>query len=429
MTITLDFTTLEAPQLLKKHQIALSVEEAQNLQKQIGRPMTLLEATILGIQLSEHCSYKSSRQFLKTLPTKGETVILGPAEDAGILKVFEHDGENYCIAVGHESHNHPSQIVPYEGAATGIGGIVRDILCMGARPVGSLDQLRFGDPDKNLQRNIASEVIRGVAGYGNPLGVPNLGGDVYFDEGFDENCLVNVVALGALRESDLIHSYVPPEAAEEGWDLIIIGKPSDNSGFGGASFASDTFEEGDDIESKKAAVQEPNPFLERHIIASTLDLFEILKKEDHYHKVAFKDLGAGGVTCATVEISEGGGFGADINLDNLHVAGEYPPYVIACSETQERFCWACHPSLTQQIIDHYEKKWELGYVADKAGASLVGKIRADGQYVVRYKGEVLCDLPAKLVTQGILYDRPYEIRKTKEVTTEVSFKEGEIVFQ
>ena len=426
--MNLDFTSPEASELLKKHQIALSLKEAQDLQKEIGRPMTLLEATILGIQLSEHCSYKSSRQFLKTLPTKGESVILGPAEDAGILKVFEHNGENYCIAVGHESHNHPSQIVPYEGAATGIGGIVRDILCMGARPVGSLDQLRFGNPDKNLQRNIASEVIRGVAGYGNPLGVPNLGGDVYFDEGFDENCLVNVVALGALRESDLIHSYVPPEAAEEGWDLIIIGKPSDNSGFGGASFASDTFEEGDDMESKKAAVQEPNPFLERHIIASTLDLFEILKKEGNYHKVAFKDLGAGGVTCATVEISEGGGFGADVNLDNLHVAGAYPPHVIACSETQERFCWACHPSLTQQIIDHYEKTWELGYVADKAGASLIGKVRADGQYVVKYKGEVLCDLPAKLVTQGILYDRAYEVRKTKEVKTNVSFEEGEIVF-
>lgn len=426
--MNLDFTSSDADDLLKKHHIALSIKEAQDLQKDIGRPMTLLEAIILGIQLSEHCSYKSSRQFLRKLPTEGKYVVLGPAEDAGILKVFDHDGENYCIAVGHESHNHPSQIVPYEGAATGIGGIVRDIVCMGARPVGTLDQLRFGDPKKNLQRNIASEVVRGVAGYSNPLGVPNLGGDVYFDEGFDENCLVNVVALGALRESDLIHSYVPPHAAEEEWDLILIGKPTDNSGFGGASFASDTFEESDDIESKKAAVQEPNPFLERHIVASTLDLFDILKKEGNYQKVAFKDLGAGGVTCATVELAEGGGFGADVNLDNMHVAGDFPPHVIACSETQERFCWACHPSLTSQIIDHYEKKWELGYVADKAGASLVGKVRADGQYRVKYKGEVLCDLPAKLVTQGILYDREYRVEKKEEKQVEVRFREGEVVF-
>ena len=426
--MNLDFSTSEASQLLKKHKIALSPKEAQDLQKKIGRPLSLLEATILGIQLSEHCSYKSSRKFLKTLPTKGEYVILGPAEDAGILKVFEYNKETYCIAVGHESHNHPSQIVPYEGAATGIGGIVRDILCMGSRPIGSLDQLRFGDPQKSYQSHIASEVIKGVAGYGNPLGVPNLGGDVYFDKGFDENCLVNVVALGSLRKSDLIHSYVPPNAANEAWDLIIIGKPTDNSGFGGASFASDTFEAIDDIDSKKAAVQEPNPFLERHIIASTLDLFEILKKEGTYHQVAFKDLGAGGVTCATVEIAEGGGFGAEINLDNLHVAGNYPPHIIACSETQERFCWACHPHLTQQIIDHYEKTWELGYIADKAGASLVGKIRADGQYIVKSGNSVLCDLPAKLVTQGILYDRPYEIHTPKEVKTEVSYHKGEIIW-
>ena len=424
----LDFFAPNTADLLAKHKISLTVEEAKDIQTQLGRPLTLTEAVIFGIQLSEHCSYKSSRNFLKSLPTTRENVVLGPSEDAGIVKVFEEGGEKYCIAVGHESHNHPSQIVPYEGAATGIGGIVRDILCMGARPVGVLDQLRLGNPEQNLQKNIATGVVQGIEGYGNPLGVPNLGGDAYFDSGFDENCLVNVTAFGVLRESDLIHSFVPQNAAEEKWDLILIGKPTDNSGFGGASFASGSFEEDDDLESKKAAVQEPNPFLERHLIASTLDLFKKLKENGDYEKIAFKDLGAGGVLCATVEICEPAGFGAEVNLDNLHTVGDYPPHVFACSETQERFCFGCHPDMTQYILDHYNKTWELGKVAENAGASLVGKVRADGQYIVTMNGEVLCDAPASLITEGILYDRPYTLPTIKEKKTNVSFIDGEICF-
>lgn len=429
MTTSLDFFGPDAAELLRTHRLALNLAEAQELQTELGRPMTLTEATIFSIQLSEHCSYKSSRPFLKGFPTSGPTVLLGPSEDAGVLKVFDYQGESYGIAVGHESHNHPSQVVPYEGAATGIGGIVRDILCMGARPVGSLDSLRFGNPKNLLNRNIASGVVAGVAGYSNPLGVPNLGGDVYFDDGFNENCLVNVTALGVLRHKDLIHSYVPKEAAAENWEFIIVGKPSDNSGFGGASFASGSFEADDDLEAKKAAVQEPNPFLERHLIASILDLIDQLKADGLFDKIALKDLGAGGVTCATVELAHGGGYGADINLDQLHVAREgYAPHVVACSETQERFCFACHPSLTQRIIDHFEKTWELGKVAANAGASKVGTVRADGRYVVKYHGEVLCDATADLITQGVLYDRPYELPTRPSNKTEAKFADGEISF-
>lgn len=427
--MNIDFFASDAKENLKKHKISLTLEEAQDIQTQLGRPLTLTESVIFGIQLSEHCSYKSSRNFLKALPTEGENVVLGPCEDAGIVKVFEKDGEKYCIAVGHESHNHPSQVVPYEGAATGIGGIVRDILCMGARPVGVLDQLRLGNPKKNLQKNIARGVVQGIEGYGNPLGVPNMGGDAYFDEGFNENCLVNVTAFGVLRESDLIHSYVPQNAAEEKWDLILVGKPTDNSGFGGASFASGSFEDDDDLDSKKAAVQEPNPFLERHLIASVMDLFKTLKENGTYDKIAFKDLGAGGVLCATVEICEPAGFGAEVQLDELHTVGDYPPHVFACSETQERFCFGCHPSLTQEILDHFNKTWELGKVAANAGASHVGKVRADGQYVVTMNGETLCDAPAKLITEGILYDRKYTLPVIEEKRTEVSFVGGEIVLK
>lgn len=426
--MNLDFSGPDAANVLKEHNIPLKVEEARELQSQLGRPMTLTEANVFGIQLSEHCSYKSSRKFLKGLPTEGENVILGPAEDSGVIKVFSENGEDYAITVTHESHNHPSQIVPYEGAATGVGGVMRDILCMGSRPVGCLDELRFGDPNKNLQRNIACEVVTGVAGYGNPLGVPNVGGDVFFDKGFDENCLVNVTGIGVLRSSELIHSYVPPQAADENWDLLIVGKPTDNSGFGGASFASDTFEEDDDMEAKKAAVQEPNPFLERHLVASILDLFETLKKEGTYDQIACKDLGAGGVVCATVEITDAAGFGASINLEKLHTVGHYPPHVFACSETQERFCFACHPSLTQKLVDHFQKKWELDKVAENAGASVVGKVRADGRYMMTYKGEILCDAPASLITQGILYDRKYEVISPVEKKTAVGLQDGEIVF-
>jgi phosphoribosylformylglycinamidine synthase len=426
--MNLDFTGSDAEKILKQHHIPLKKDEARELQSQLGRSMTLTEAHVFGIQLSEHCSYKSSRNFLKTLPTKGENVLLGPAEDSGVIKVFSENGEDYAITVTHESHNHPSQIVPYEGAATGVGGVMRDILCMGSRPVGCLDELRFGESEKNWQRNIAREVVEGIAGYGNPLGVPNGGGDVFFDAGFNENCLVNVTGIGVLRASELIHSYVPPEAAEEKWDILIVGKPTDNSGFGGASFASDTFEKDDDLEAKKAAVQEPNPFLERHLIASILDLFEMLKEKGTYDKIACKDLGAGGVVCATVEITDGAGFGADIYLEKLHTVGNFPPYVFACSETQERFCFACHPSLTSELVDHFEKKWELGKIAEHAGISVIGTVRADGQYRMTHQGQILCDAPASLITQGISYNREYTIVDRKKKKTEVFFKKGEIIF-
>lgn len=429
MILKLDWFADNAQELLAEHRIALKLKEAQDLQLKLGRPMTLAEATIFGIQLSEHCSYKSSRPFLKGFPTTGEMVELGPAEDAGVLRVFTHEGERYCIAVGHESHNSPSRIVPFEGAATGIGGIVRDILCMGARPVGVLDSLRLGNPQDPEQRNIAQGVVAGIAGYGNPLGVPNVGGEVWFDEVFNGNCLVNVTALGVLCASDLIHSYVPPEAADEKWELIIVGKPTDNSGFGGASFSSEGFSEDDDLEFKKAAVQEPNPFLERHLVASIMDLIDWLKASKELHKIACKDLGAGGVLCATVELVAGGGFGADIVLDNLHVAKSgFLPHVIACSETQERFCFACHPSLTKRIIEHFETKWELGKVAAFAGASKVGTVRGDGQYRVTYAGELMCDAPASLITEGIIYDRPYQLKKNMVQQKKVRYENGQVVF-
>ncbi len=404
----------ELKQLLRRHNIGLTVSEAREIEKLLGRTPTLTEAILWGIQGSEHCSYKSSRRYLKDLPTEGPNVILGPGEDSGIVEIAKVKGDRYGIIVSHESHNHPSQIVPYEGAATGVGGCVRDVICMGGRVIGSLDPLRFGNIDKNESRQIAEGVVSGIGGYGNPIGVPNLGGDVYFNDGYNDNCLVNVVAVGMIKESDIIHSYVPPHAAKEKWDIVIVGKPTDNSGMGGAAFASVKLEEAEK-EKNKGAVQEPNPFLKRHLMASTYDLFKIIKKKGLIKKVSFKDMGAGGITCSTVEQVAKRGLGAKIDLGKVNVAIEdLPPQVVGCAETQERFTWMCHPSLTQMILDHYNKKWDLPMVADNAGAFVIGKV-VDGNYTLEYRGEVYVDACSRDITESLLYDRKFKAASGKHV--------------
>ncbi len=399
----------EVRSALKDHQIGLTVEEARKVEEMLGRPPTVVEAVIWGIQGSEHCSYKSSRRFLKMLPTDGKHVILGPKEDSGIVALTDGPpGKRWGVVISHESHNHPSQIVPYEGAATGIGGTVRDVVCMGARVLGGMDLLRLGDLKTEESRTIAKEVVRGIGGYGNPLGIPNLGGDTVFDSAYNSNCLVNAVAIGIVREDEIIHSYVPEEAAKEGYDIIIVGKPTDRSGFGGASFASATMEE-EKKEQNTGAVQEPNPFLERHLLASTYALFDWLAASGNLHRVSFKDLGAGGVVCASVEQVAPRGFGADINLDNLHVSlSDLPSEVIACAETQERFCWVCHPDLTAHILHHYNEDWDLPSIAELARASVIGKVTESGRYRVHHRGLLVCDATSTDITSGLQYTRPTE---------------------
>ncbi|MEZ4086816.1 MAG: phosphoribosylformylglycinamidine synthase subunit PurL [Candidatus Gracilibacteria bacterium] len=403
-----DFSKLsdkELVKVLKRHNIGLTADEARQVAEVLGRTPTLTEAVLWGIQGSEHCSYKSSRRYLSQLPTKAPNVILGPGEDAGIVEIAKIKGDKYGLIVGHESHNHPSQIVPYEGAATGIGGCVRDIACMGGKVVAVMDPLRFGNIKKNEARQITHGVVEGIGGYGNPIGVPNLGGDAYFDDKYNENCLVNVVAAGVVKKSQIIHSYVPKSAAKEQWDIIIVGKPTDNSGMGGAAFASGALEESEK-EKNKGAVQEPNPFLKRHLLISTYDLFDILHKKKLIKKVSFKDMGAGGVTCSTVEQVAKSGLGAQIDLGKVNVAIEdMPPSVIGCAETQERFTWMCHPSLTKMIVEHYNKKWDLPSVADNAGAFVIGKVK-EGNYQLSYRGEVYVDATSESITDALSYKRP-----------------------
>jgi phosphoribosylformylglycinamidine synthase len=371
----------------------------------LGRAPSLSELVLFSIEGSEHCSYKSSRNHLKQFITDGPDVILGAKEDAGVVAIAsDKDGHRYCVVISHESHNHPSQIVPYEGAATGIGGNVRDVACMGAEVIALTDGLRFGDIKSSKSLWIHEGVVDGIAGYGNPLGIPNIGGDLYYDEGYNENCLVTIVTLGIVREDEILHSYAPKNAI--GNDIILIGKPTDNSGFGGASFASLELEE-EKKEQNKGAVQEPNAFLERHILKASYSLFKLLKDKGLIDKVGFKDLGAGGVACASVELAETSGYGAEIWLDKVHKSMDgLHPSVYLCSETQERFMWISPPDITPIILNHYNKIFDFPGVSNLAQARVIGKIRDDNQYIVHNNGEEIVNAPAKEVTRGFIYNRP-----------------------
>ena len=404
------FSTLDDAALalaLREQGLGLSVDEARRVCEQIGRDPTVVEARIFDTMWSEHCSYKSSRRVLRRLPTAGADVVLGPGEDAGVVRLGEHDGHTYCVVLAHESHNHPSQVMPVEGAATGIGGIVRDVFCMGAEVVGVMDALRFGDPHGATAarvRDIAGGVVQGIMEYGNPLGVPNLGGDVCFDPSFDENCLVNVVAIGICRADHMVRSRVPAEArGGEDYVLILIGKPTDATGFGGAAFASailDT-EHSDD---QKGAVQVPDPFLKRVLFEATEVVLAMARSRSI--PIGFKDLGAGGISCAAVEQAAAVEMGLDLDLDLEAVDHpERPAEVIACAETQERFALVVPARFADEVLEIYNSDFELPALYPGAGARVIGRVLDDDRFVLRHGGEVVCDLPASLITAGIAYDR------------------------
>ena len=413
MTFTkeiVDFSNLTQDEIrgyLNDLNIPLTVDEAIKIQNEmLGRAPSLSELVLFSIEGSEHCSYKSSRPHLKQFITDGPNVVLGAKEDAGVVSIAsDNEGNRYCVVISHESHNHPSQIVPYEGAATGIGGNVRDVVCMGAEVIALADGLRFGNIRNSKSLWIHEGVVGGIAGYGNPLGIPNIGGDLYYDDGYNENCLVTIVTLGIVREDEIIHSYAPQNA--NGHDIILVGKPTDNSGFGGASFASLELEESKK-EQNKGAVQEPNAFLERHLLKASYSLFKILKEKGLVNKVGFKDLGAGGVACASVELAETSGYGAEIWLDNVHAGMDnLHPSVVLCSETQERFMWVVPPEISSIILNHYNNIFDLPGVSSLAQASIIGKIIKDNKYIVHSNNVEIVNAPATEVTRGFVYNRPF----------------------
>ncbi len=398
-------------EFLRKNAISLSLFEARRVAELIGRNPTITELYIFNTQWSEHSSYKSSRSVLKELlPTQAPNVILGPSEDSGIVELGFIDGERYGVVVSHESHNHPSQVVPYEGAATGVGGDIRDVLCMGAKVIALADPLRFGNPygkNKNKVKYIANEVINGIAGYGDAVGIPNICGDVYFNDSFDENCLVNVVCLGIVKEKDIIHSYAPKNA--EGYDIVIVGKATDNSGFGGAAFASLILDE-KERESNRGAVQVPDPFLKNVLIRASYAVFEEARKQGII--LGFKDMGAGGIMCSTSELCSSSNFGADIDLSKVNVSmKDLPPYIIANSETQERFTWICPKEFTKTLLKIYNEDFELPSISLGAGAFVIGKVTKQQDYILRHENKVVCNVPIKDVTQGIRYEREKKAAK------------------
>jgi len=386
--------------------LRLAPGEVRRMLELLERDPTRVEATIFDTMWSEHCSYKSSRWALKAfLPTQSPDVILGPGEDAGVVRLGTHAGVSYALVIAHESHNHPSQVVPVEGAATGIGGIVRDVNCMGAEVIGVLDALRFGDPEgprASSVREIVRGVVDGIWQYGNPLGVPNLGGDVFFSDRYDENCLVNVVALGLVREDRVVRSRVPEAAAREPYVLVLVGKPTDETGFGGASFASAILEQ--DAPEQRGHVQVPDPFLKRVLFEANRAALDWLFEQGA--PFGFKDLGAGGIACASSELAAAGGFGMDVDLDLVPTPrGEYPPEVIACSETQERFALVVPERLAPRLLAIYNEDYALPGVYDGARAATIGRVRKDPSYRILRHGQAVCDAPVEVITAGIEHRR------------------------
>jgi phosphoribosylformylglycinamidine synthase II len=406
---------------LARNGLNLTAAEARRVAELLGRDPTIVEITIFNTMWSEHCSYKSSRAVLKELlPTEAPNVVLGPGEDAGIIRFAPAGKEDWhCLVIAHESHNHPSQVLPVEGAATGIGGIVRDVYCMGADVVGVLDPLRFGDPSgpKGQQAvAIARGVVEGIAQYGNALGVPNLGGDIVFDAGYDENCLVNVVAVGIVRESKILRSRVPAEARKIPYKIVLVGKPTDDSGFGGAAFASEDL--ASEEEANRGAVQVPDPFLKRVLTEANRKVLELA--ESRGAAVGFKDLGAGGISCVTSEMAHAGGFGVTIDLDRVNVAaGAYPPAVVSCSETQERYALAIPSDLVDDVLSIYNEDFELPHLYHGAGAVVIGDVTEEQVYRIESGGEIVCETAVDVITTGISYDRDVKPRR-------LSFKEPEL---
>ena len=405
MSETLDRDTERLIEERKRIGVALSADEVRAIVAHLGRIPTDTELFAFDAQWSEHCSYKSSRHFLRRLPTDGPTVMQGPAEDAGILHLGTWEGERYGVVIAHESHNHPSQVVPFEGAATGVGGIVRDVLCMGAEVIGIADPLRFGRLDDPHCRYVAQSVVDGIAAYGNAIGVPNLGGDVYIDESFfDDNVLVNVVALGLVKERDIIHSFAPPNSI--GYDIVLVGKATDRSGFGGASFSSLTLDDAD-AEANKGAVQVPDPFLKNVIMRASYRVFAELRRLGI--EAGYKDLGAGGFAGCSAELCAAGGVGAEVELDRVPVSQrDLPPAVIAIGETQERLCWIVPPSFTPLLLAIYNDEFSAAahLCAGRRGRHRRRSAVEGSRVVARHRGEIVMDVDLDFPHRGCAITGP-----------------------
>jgi phosphoribosylformylglycinamidine synthase subunit PurL len=349
----------------------LKPEEYEEIVRRLGRHPNIAELGMFGVMWSEHCCYKNSRPLLKQFPTTGSRVLVGPGENAGVVDV----GDGLRLAFKIESHNHPSAVEPFQGAATGVGGILRDIFTMGARPIAVLNSLRFGDLEDARTKRLLNGVVEGISHYGNCVGVPTIGGEVYFDPAYSGNPLVNAMALGLMETPEIVKSG----AAGLGNPVLYVGSTTGRDGMGGASFASS--ELSDASMDDRPAVQVGDPFLEKSLIEACLEAFNTGAV------VAAQDMGAAGITCSTSEMAAKGGVGIELDLDRIPVRETgMVPYEYLLSESQERMLFVAHQGREQELIDIFER-WGLHAV-------VAGEVIAEPIVRILFQGSVAAEIPA-----------------------------------
>src|SRR5579862_1429364 len=379
------------PELLAQHSI--TPDEYQRILAALGRVPSLTELGIYSVMWSEHCSYKSSRVHLRRLPTKSDRVVQGPGENAGIIDV----GDNWACAFKIDSHNHPSYIEPFQGAATGVGGILRDIFTMGARPLAVMDSLRFGPieagaAEENLVRknhSILEGVVHGIAAYGNCFGVPNLGGETKFEPCYSGNPLVNAFALGLVRRDEIFYA----KASGIGNPVIYVGAKTGRDGIHGATMASEEFKEGS--EQKRPNVQVGDPFMEKLLLEACLEAMKTGAI------VGIQDMGAAGLTCSTAEMGGRGGTGIAIDIERVPKRETgMTAYEVMLSESQERMLLVAEKGRQQEVVNVFEK-WDLH-------AETIGEVTGDGRLRIANGGVVEADVPIPALTdEAPVYDRPH----------------------
>jgi phosphoribosylformylglycinamidine synthase subunit PurL len=371
------------PELIAEH--GLKPEEYARLVELIGRQPTFTELGIFSAMWNEHCSYKSSRVHLRTLPTKAPWVIQGPGENAGVIDI----GDGLAVVFKMESHNHPSYIEPYQGAATGVGGILRDVFTMGARPIACLNALSFGDPAHPNTRHLVSGVVAGIGGYGNSFGVPTVGGEVRFHRRYDGNCLVNAMAVGIARKDKIFYSA----ASGVGMPIVYLGSKTGRDGIHGASMASAEF--GADAEEKRPTVQVGDPFSEKLLLEACL---EIMAADC---VIAIQDMGAAGLTCSAVEMGAKGDLGVTLDLDEVPCRETgMSAYEMMLSESQERMLMVLKPE-KEKLAESIFRKWGLDF-------AVIGETTPSKRFLIRHGGTVMADLPIKeLGDEAPVYERPF----------------------
>ena len=372
------------PDIINKH--GIKPHEYKKIISLIGKEPNLLELGIFSAMWNEHCSYKSSKKYLKTLPTKNKKVIQGPGENAGVIDIEDDDALVFKI----ESHNHPSYIEPYQGAATGVGGILRDIFTMGARPIATLNSIHFGNHDHPKTKNLLHGVVSGIGGYGNCIGIPTVGGEVKFDDSYNENILVNAMAVGLVKKNKIFYS----KAQGVNQPVVYIGSTTGKDGIHGASMASAEFDE--NAEEKKPTVQVGDPFTEKLLLEACLELM----KDDSI--ISIQDMGAAGLTSSSVEMASKGNLGIEINLNKVPCREEKMiPYEMMLSESQERMLLILNSGKEENAKKIFNK-WGLNF-------SIIGKTTNTNNLVLNFNGKQVANLPlSSLSTNAPIYDRKWK---------------------